>query len=211
MRYSLVSAVIIVALEISGLAWANTWEIDPAHTTAQFAVRHLMISTVRGDFGKVHGIAIIDEQDLSRSSVEATIDAASINTRNEKRDEHLRNADFLDVEQYPTITFKSKKVEKVGEGKFKVTGDLTLRGMTKEVVLDVEGSPVPVKDPFGKTKVGGQATTKINRADFGMTYNTPLETGGFVIGEEVSIVIDVELTKKEATAAATDGSVQSAN
>src|SRR5690606_22404994 len=118
MRDSLVSAFTIIALAISGLAWANTWEIDPAHTTAQFADRHLMISTVRWDFGKVQGVAIIDEQDLSRSSVEATIDAASINTRNEKRDEQLRNADFLDVEKYPTITFKSKKVEQVGEGQF---------------------------------------------------------------------------------------------
>lgn len=210
-HHLLVSAVAVITWGISAFAWAETWEIDPAHTSAHFAVRHLMVSTVRGDFGKVSGTATIDEQDLTKSSVEATIDAASINTRNEKRDAHLRNADFLDVEKYPTITFKSKKVEKVGDSQFTVTGDLTLHGVTKEVVLEVEGSPVPIKDPSGKTRVGGQAITKINRTDFGIVYNAPLGTGGVVIGEEVSITIDIEMTKKEAAAAATGAGTTAAN
>jgi polyisoprenoid-binding protein YceI len=170
-----------------------------------------MISTVRGDFGKVSGTARIDPQDITKSSVEATIEAASINTRNEKRDAHLRNADFLDVEKYPTITFTSKRVEKLSDTRYKVTGDLTLRGVTKEVVLDVEGSPVPIKDPRGNLRVGGQATTKINRTDFGITYNTPLETGGVVIGEEVAITIDIEMVKREATASPPAGRTTAAN
>lgn len=190
-----------MALHLPACTWAaEVWEIDPAHTSAQFAIRHLMISTVRGDFGKVSGTAHVDTQDITKSSVEATIEAASINTRNEKRDAHLRNADFLDVEKYPTITFTSKRVEKLSDTRYKVIGDLTLRGVTREVVLDVQGSPVPIKDPRGNLRVGGQATTTINRADFGITYNSPLETGGVVIGEEVAVTIDIEMVKKEAAA-----------
>lgn len=194
-------AIAFVVATIPSFAHASTWDIDPAHTSVQFAIRHLMVSKVRGDFGKVIGVVIIDEQDLSKSSVEATIDATAINTRVAKRDEHLKGPDFLNVAQYPTLTFKSKKIEQMGEGKFQVSGDLTLHGVTKEVVLDVEGSPTPVKDPRGTIKMGGQATTTINRKDFGVTWNAPLETGGVVVGEEVEVIIDIELIKKAESAA----------
>jgi polyisoprenoid-binding protein YceI len=198
---SVIYLVTVIVLSLPLCVWAaEVWEIDPAHTSVQFAVRHLMISTVRGAFGKVSGTARIDTQDITKSSVEAMIDAASINTNNEKRDAHLRNADFLDVEKHPTITFTSKRVERVSDTHYTVTGDLTLHGVTREVVLDVEGSPVPSKDPFGRTRIGGQATAKINRTDFGITYNTFLQTGGVVIGEEVAITIDIEMVKQEATA-----------
>jgi polyisoprenoid-binding protein YceI len=204
MRRFLVAVLAAVALGLPVvLSHAAMWDIDPAHTSAQFAVRHLMVSTVRGEFGKVSGTVSLDEQDPSKSSLEATIDTASINTRVEKRDQHLKSPDFLDVAKYPTMTFKSKKIEKVSDTKFKVTGDLTLHGVTKEVVLDVEGSPKAFKDPSGNLRVGGVATTKINRQDFSVQWSKALETGGVVAGDEVAITIDVELTKKaEPTAAA---------
>lgn len=201
----IVSAIAVVTLTLPTLGRASTWDIDPAHTSAQFAVRHLMVSTVRGEFGKVSGVVNLDENDLSKSSVEASIDATSLNTRVEKRDEHLKSPDFLDVAKYPTITFKSKKVEKAGDGKFKVTGDLTIRGVTKEAVLEVEGSPTPFKDPLGSMRVGGVATTKINRKDFGVQWNGALETGGVVVGDAVAITIDVELTQNVQPAAAASG------
>lgn len=204
MPRSLRYLVTIMVLHLPPFVWAaEVWEIDPAHTSVQFAVRHLMISTVRGVFGTVRGTARIDTQDLTQSSVTATIDAASINTHNEKRDAHLRNADFLDVENYPTITFTSQRVEKVSDTHYRVIGDLTLHGVTREVVLDVTGSPVPIKDPRGHLRLGGQATTTINRTDFGITYNSLLETGGVAIGEEVAITIDIEMVKKDAANAQT--------
>lgn len=205
MRRFLVAVLAIVALGLPVLSHAAMWDIDPAHTSAQFAVRHLMVSTVRGEFGKVSGTVNLDEQDPSKSSLEATIDTASINTRVEKRDQHLKSPDFLDVAKYPTMTFKSKKIEKVSDTKFKVTGDLTLHGVTKEVVLDVEGSPKAFKDPSGNLRVGGVATTKINRQDFSVQWSKALETGGVVAGDEVAITIDVELTKKAEPTAAASG------
>ncbi len=205
MRRFLVAVLAIVALGLPGLSAGAMWDIDPAHTSAQFAVRHLMVSTVRGEFGKVSGTVNLDEQDPSKSSLEATVDTASINTRVEKRDQHLKSPDFLDVAKYPTMTFKSKKIEKVSDTKFKVTGDLTLHGVTKEVVLDVEGSPKAFKDPSGNLRVGGVATTKINRQDFSVQWNKALETGGVVAGDEVAITIDVELTKKAEPTAAASG------
>jgi polyisoprenoid-binding protein YceI len=195
MRRAILSAVLFAAL--ASPVVASTWEIDPAHTNVQFAVRHLMVSTVRGNFTKVAGTAQVDESDVAGSSVQATIDAASIDTRNEKRDGHLRSPDFLDVAKFPTITFQSKKVERVGAGKFTVTGDLTLHGVTKQVVLDVVGSSEPMQDPFGNLRMGGMATTAIDRRDFGLTWNKALEAGGVVVGTEVEITIDVELTKKK--------------
>jgi polyisoprenoid-binding protein YceI len=210
MRRFLLFVLTITSLGFPVLTRAATWDIDPAHTSAQFAVRHLMVSTVRGEFGKVSGTVNLDEQDPTKSSIEATIDTPSLNTRVTKRDDHLKGPDFFDVAQYPTITFKSKKIEKVGNSKFKVTGDLTLRGVTKEVVLDVEGSPEPIKDPLGNLRIGGQATTKINRKDFGIVYNTPLQTSGVLIGEEVTITIDVEITKKPEQASAAGSSAAGA-
>ncbi len=193
---------VLVAVAIAGVvgatgARAATFDIDPAHTNAEFAVRHLMVSTVRGHLGKVSGAVQLDETDVTKSSVTATIDVTGIETREPKRDEHLRGADFLDVKQYPTITFKSKEVTKLADDTFIVKGDLTIRGVTKEVALDVEGAPKPFTDPFGNVKLGGVARTKINRQDFGVAWSKALDNGGLVVGNELEITIDIELTKKK--------------
>ena len=202
MRNRIAASALAVAFAIPSLALASDWDIDPAHSQANFTVRHLMVSNVRGDFGKVTGTIKLDDKDVSKSTVDATIDVASINTREAKRDEHLKSPDFFDVAKYPTITFKSKKVAKAGTGKLKVTGDLTMHGVTKEVTLDVEGPAKDAKDPWGNVRSGATATTKINRKDFGLGWNKVLETGGVAVGEDVTIVIDVELTKKAPAAAA---------
>jgi polyisoprenoid-binding protein YceI len=190
------STLALAVITVPAIAGASTWAIDPAHSSAQFAVRHLMVSTVRGQLGKVTGTVNIDDSDLTHSTAEATIDANGIDTREAKRDEHLRSPDFLDTAKYPTMTFKSKKVERVSDGKYKVTGDLTMRGVTHEVVLDVEGSPTPMKDPMGNTKLGGVAKTTLNRQDFGINWSKSLDGGGLVVGNDVDVIIDVELTKK---------------
>jgi polyisoprenoid-binding protein YceI len=178
------------------LARADTWQIDPMHTSVEFTVRHMMISNVKGTFEKTSGTVTIDGSDPTTAKIDATIDVASINTRVERRDADLKGPNFLDVAKYPTITFKSTKVEAAGEGKWKVTGDLTLHGVTKPVVLEVEGTGTPIKDPFGNTRAGASATTKINRRDFGISYNKTLDAGGVMVGDEVSITIDVEAIKK---------------
>ena len=202
MRRYVVSAFLAVTLTVPALGRASVWEIDSAHTSAQFAIRHLMVSTVRGDFRKVSGKVNLDEQDVTNSTVEATIDVASINTGIAKRDDHLRSPDFFDVAKHPAMTFKSKKIQKgASDGNYKITGDLTLHGVTKEVVLDFEGNLKPVKSPQGKTLIGGMATTKINRKDFGLTWNAALETGGVAVGEEVTITIDIEMTQAGSAAA----------
>jgi polyisoprenoid-binding protein YceI len=204
MRRHLAFTFIAMTLAVPAAGKASVWEIDPAHTSAQFAIRHLMVSTVRGDFRKVSGKVNLDDQDVTKSTVDATIDVASIDTGIAKRDDHLRSPDFFDVTKYPTMTFKSKKIQKgSGDGNYKITGDLTLRGVTKEVVLDFEGNLKPVKSPQGKTLIGGMATTKINRKDFGLTWNAALETGGVAVGEDVTITIDIEMTQPNATAATT--------
>jgi polyisoprenoid-binding protein YceI len=194
----MILAAAVLCLAAPGLLHAASWEFDPAHTGVHFKVRHLMISSVRGEFEKVSGKIVYDEADVRKSSADITIDTGSINTRVAKRDEHLRSPDFLDVAKYPAIVFKSKRVEKAGNGLLKMTGDLTIRGVTKEVVLTVEGPTPVIKDPGGNSRVGGQATTKINRKDFGLVWNKPLETGGVVVGDEVEITIDVEILKKPA-------------
>ncbi|MFI5365699.1 MAG: YceI family protein [Candidatus Binatia bacterium] len=192
------AAVAVVAIALPTVAGASQWEIDPQHTSAQFAVSHLVVSTVRGTLGTVTGSVNLDEADVTKSSVEATIDAAGILTRDGMRDEHLKGPDFLYVTQYPKITFKSKKVDKIADGKFKVTGDLTLRGVTKEVALDVEGAPKPFHDQMGVLKLAGVAKTKINRRDFGMEYSkTLVDGGGLVVGNDVDIIIDIELEQAE--------------
>jgi polyisoprenoid-binding protein YceI len=195
MRRTAVIAMVF-CLVVPGVAISAPWEFDPAHTGIQFKVRHLMVSHVRGGFEKVSGKIAYDEADITKSTAEISIDAASINTNVAKRDEHLRSPDFLDAAKYPAITFRSKKVEKAGEGRLKVTGDLTIKGVTKEVVLAVEGPTPPVKDPWGNARVGGTATTKINRKDFGLTWNAALETGGVAVGDEVEITIDLEIFRK---------------
>ena len=178
------------------LAHADTWQIDPMHTSVEFTVRHMMISNVKGTFEKTSGTVTVEGSDPTTAKIDAVIDASSINTRVEKRDADLKSPDFLDVAKYPSITFISTKVEAAGEGKWKVTGNLTLHGVTKPVVLDVEGTGAPIKDPFGNTRAGASATTKINRKDFGVAYNKALEAGGVMVGDEVSITIDVEAIKK---------------
>ena len=193
MRRFLLCTSLLVATGFPSLARASTWQIDPAHTSAQFAVRHLMVSTVRGTLGKVAGTVNLDEADPTKSSIEASIDATTIDTREPKRDAHLKSPDFFDVAKYPIISFKSKKVAKVSDTKFQVTGDLTMHGVTKEVVLDAEGSPQPFKDPMGNLKLGGAVTTKLNRKDFGIEWNKTMDGGGVVVGDTVDVTIDIEL------------------
>ena len=197
MRRFVVFAVAIGAAGFPCVTSASTWQIDSAHTSAQFAVRHLMVSTVRGTLGKVTGAVTLDEADPSKSSVEASIDATTIDTREPKRDAHLKSPDFLDVAKYPTITFKSKKVTKVSDSKFQVTGDLTLHGVTKEVTLDAEGLPKPFKDPMGKLRLGGVVTTKLNRKDFGIEWNKALDGGGVLVSDTVDVTIDIELVGQQ--------------
>jgi len=180
----------------------TVYKIDPAHSTAQFVVRHMMITNVRGGFSGIQGTIEFDPQSPSDSRVEVVIDASTINTLDPQRDAHLKSADFLDVQKYPNITFKSKKVERVGEDRWKVTGELTIHGVTKEVVLDVESSMKETKDPFGNIRIGASATTKIKRSDFGLTWNAPLETGGFLLGDDLKIELEVSAIKAEAAAAA---------
>ena len=192
------SAVLTGALALPASATISTWQIDPAHTAAGFAVKHLMISTVRGQFKGVNGTVVWDDQDISKSTIDVTIDAKTIDTSEPKRDEDLRSDKFFETAKYPTITFKSKKIENVSAGKLKVTGDLTIHGVTKEVVLDVEGPSNPIKDPWGNTRVAANATTKINRQDYGVKWNANIDGGGVVVSDEVTITIDLEMVKKAA-------------
>jgi polyisoprenoid-binding protein YceI len=185
-------------LSLPAAATTTTWQIDPNHSSAQFAVRHLGLSTVRGAFTKVNGTIQFDDKDITKSSVDVTIDAASVDTRVEGRDKDLRSDHFFEVEKYPTLTFKSTKVEQVEVGKLKVTGDLTIHGVTKQVVLDVEGPTAAVKDPWGNQRAAASATTKINRQDFGVKWNAKMDNGGWVVGDDVAITIDVEMVQKGA-------------
>jgi polyisoprenoid-binding protein YceI len=185
-----------VALLVPASGRAATWELDPAHSTIGFAIRHMMISTVRGQFRTFTGKATGDPKTPDKAQIEATIDVASIDTGNEKRDGHLKSPDFFDVAQFPTIAFKSKKIVAAGAGKAKVTGDLTLLGVTKAVVLDVEGPTQVIKDPMGNTRAGAHATTKIDRKDFGIVYDKTMDGGGLMVGNEVEITIDVEAVQK---------------
>jgi polyisoprenoid-binding protein YceI len=173
---------------------ATTWNIDPAHSTAEFKVKHMMISNVKGQFTGVNGALSLDEANVTGSYVEATLDAASINTHDAQRDAHLKSADFFDVEKFPTLSFKSERVAGSG-GKLAVEGDLTIHGVTRRVVFAVEGPTPPAKDPWGNTRVGLTATTRINRSDFGLTWNAALETGGILVGDEVTITLDVQFVK----------------
>ncbi len=192
------TAALAAAISLPAAAATSTWQIDPNHSAAQFAVRHLAISTVRGAFTKVSGTVQMDDKDISKSSVEVTIDAASVDTRVADRDKDLRSDHFFDTAKYPTLTFKSTRVEQVAPGMLKVTGDLTIHGTTKQVVLDVEGPTAPVKDPWGNQRAAASASTKINRQDFGVKWNATMDNGGVVVGDEVSITIDVELVQKGA-------------
>jgi polyisoprenoid-binding protein YceI len=172
----------------------SSYAIDPAHSSVHFSVRHLMVSNVRGEFTKLTGTVQFDPEKPESSTVEASIDAASIGTRDAQRDAHLKSADFLDVEKFPTMTFRSKKIA-IESGGGKVTGDLTIHGVTREITLDVEGPTEEIKDPWGKQRFGASATAKLNRKDFGLTWNAALETGGVMIGEEVKITVEVEVVR----------------
>ena len=177
-------------LGASALAQTQTWNIDPAHTSTQFAVRHMGISTVRGAFTKISGTVEYDPADPKKTAIDATIDASSVDTRVEKRDNDLRSPNFFDVAKYPTLTFKSKSVEPAGPGKLKVSGDLTIHGVTKSVVLDVDGPSAPMKDPHGNLHMGASGSTSVNRNDFGVS--------GYpgVVGDQIAITLDIEVVQR---------------
>jgi polyisoprenoid-binding protein YceI len=195
MKRIIATIITIIALALPSGASASTWTVDPDHSNLGFRIQHFMISYVNGNFRKYTGTFALNDRDITKSKVEFTIDANSINTNVAKRDEHLRTADFFDVAQFPTIKFVSKKVTEVGKDTLQVTGDLTLRGVTREVTLNFEGLSKEIKDPWGNIRKGATASTKLNRMDFGLAWNKPLETGGVFIGEEVLINLDIEMIK----------------
>ena len=170
----------------------KTWQLDPAHTNIEFAVKHLMIATVRGRFGSAQGTVQVDETNPRAAQVDITIDAASVDTRQEQRDAHLRSPDFFDVARFPTIRFVSRRIEGDSQGEFQLIGDLTIRGVTKEVAVSVSNEGQGI-DPWGNNRAGFTASAKIDRRDFGLTWNQALETGGFAVGHEVKLTIDAEL------------------
>jgi polyisoprenoid-binding protein YceI len=176
-------------------ASTSNWNIDPVHSTAQFKVKHMMISNVKGEFTSVKGTLELNEADKTKSQIEASIDATTINTREPQRDTHLKSPDFLHVEKFPALTFKSTRISKKADGELAVAGELTLRGVSREVVFEVEGPSPAQKDPWGNTRIGLSATTRINRKDFGLTWNTALETGGILVGDDVTITLDVQFVK----------------
>lgn len=173
----------------------TTWKIDPAHSSADFKVKHMMISHVKGSFAGVTGTLTEHATDSSLSSVDASIDLTNLNTGDAQRDGHLKSADFFDVEKFPAMTFKSTTVTKKGDGEYSVTGDLSIHGVTKAVTFAVEGPSAPGKDPWGNTRIGISATAKINRKDFGLSWNSALETGGVLVGEDVAISLEVQFIK----------------
>jgi polyisoprenoid-binding protein YceI len=192
---AIVSAVALLT-SLPALAQTSTWNIDPAHSTAQFTVRHLGISNVTGNFTKLTGTVVLNEKDITQSQVNASIDASSVDTRVEMRDKDLKSPNFFDVEKYPTLEFKSKKITNSG-GKVQLVGDLTIHGTTHEVTLDVDGPSPELTDPWGGLRRGLSATTSINRKDFGLVYNNLLKTGEAMIGDIVKIQIDIEIVKKK--------------
>lgn len=189
----------LLCLIFSLLACLNaepvSWRIDPLHSSAQFSVKHLMISTVRGQFGGVKGSVLYDPNNPAVTTIEATIDCSTVNTGEPKRDADLKTAEFFDVKRYPVMKFKSKRVETAAAGKLKLTGDLTINAVTREVVLDLEGPSPQIRDAQGRDKIGVSGVTKISRKEFGITYNPILETGGVTVSDEVSIVLEIELIK----------------
>lgn len=191
----------LAVLSLSSLAFASSWESDGAHSSANFAVKHMMLSTVNGSLGDVKATLTLDDKDVTKSSVEATIDVKGLTTKNQKRDDHLRSKDFLEADKYPAITFKSTKVEKISDTKLKVTGDLKIKETTKPVTLDVELTG-EIANPFTKALTrAATATTTINRKDFGLTWNVALEKGGILVGDDVKISIETEFVKKDGAAA----------
>jgi len=173
----------------------TTWKLDPAHSLAEFKIKHMMISNVKGRFTGLSGTLNLDETDYTHSTVEASIEVATVKTGDDQRDGHLKSADFFDAEKFPAITFKSTNIDSKGGADYEVTGDFTLHGVTKPVVFAVEDVSQPSKDPWGNQRIGLSATTKINRKDFGLTWNSALETGGVLVGEDVTISLEVQFIK----------------
>ena len=173
----------------------TTWKIDPVHSVAEFKVKHMMISNVKGRFSAIKGVLVTDEADVTGSRVDVSIEAASIDTGDAQRDAHLRSADFLDVEKFPTLSFKATRIKRVSNGELAVAGELTIHGVTRNAVFHVEGPTAAHKDPWGNTRIGISATTRINRKDYGLTWNAALETGGLLVGDEVSITLEVQFVK----------------
>jgi len=196
MKRMLATIIALLTLILPAIASASTWTIDPEHSYVGFKVRHLMVSNVKGNFTTFNGTVDLDDKDVAKSKVAVNIDTTSIDTNVQKRDEHLRSADFLDVAKYPAMTFASKKIDQNGKDRLAITGDLTLHGVTREVVLDAEALSPESKDPWGNIRRGTTATTTINRKDFGLTWNAALETGGVVVGDEVAINLEIEMIKK---------------
>jgi len=181
------------AIALPASAGTTTYQIDPRHSSAGFGVTHLMISTVRGEFHGVTGTVVVDDSDVSKSTVNVTIDATTVDTREPDRDKHLKSEAFFGIAKYPTITFQSTKVERNNDGNLKVTGDLTIRGVTKSVVLTASLPKIPIKDPWGLQRTAVSASTKINRQEFGVAWNQKLDSGGVVVGDDVTITLDVEM------------------
>ena len=187
------AAGLAAVLTLPASAGITTYQIDPRHSNADFGVTHLMISTVRGEFHGVTGTVVVDDANIANSAVNVTIDATTVDTREPDRDKHLKSEAFFDVTKYPTITFKSTKVEKSADGSLKITGDLTIRGVTKSVVLNSSVPKPAIKDPWGLQRTAVSASTKINRQDFGVAWNQKLDSGGVVVGDDVTITLDVEM------------------
>jgi polyisoprenoid-binding protein YceI len=201
LKHATLIPVFALALALRALAQApapapgpGTWEVDTAHTTAGFSVKHMMVTNVHGSFGKVSGTIEYDGKDLSSIAADVKIDATSVTTNNERRDTHLRSADFFDVENHPAITFKSKRAEKGADGRFRLVGDLTMRGVTREVALDVEG-PSQVVNAGRVFKIGASATTTVNRQDYGLAWNRAIEAGGVTVGDEVKIALEIQANR----------------
>lgn len=173
----------------------TTWNIDPVHSVAELKVKHMMISNVKGQFTRLNGVLLLDESDVTKSQVKASIEAGSLITGDAQRDEHVKSAEFLDVEKFPTFSFQSTRIAPKGDGELTVAGELTIRGVTRNVEFAVEGPTAAAKDPWGNTRVGVSATTKISRKDFGLTWNAALETGGILIGDEITISLEVQFVK----------------
>jgi polyisoprenoid-binding protein YceI len=176
-------------------AVTSTWTIDPVHSNAEFRVRHMMIANVRGRFTGVTGKLTYNPTNISQSQVEASVDIATIDTRDPQRDTHLKSPDFFDAEKFPTMTFRSTRVTRHSNGSVAVAGPLTIHGVTKEVEFEVEGPTPPIKDPWGNTRIGVNATTKIDRREYGLNFNAALETGGVLVGEEVHITLELEFVQ----------------
>lgn len=188
---------LLLVLALPAFAATDRWDLDPAHSAAYFSVRHMMISNVKGQLGKAAGTVLYDAADPSKTQVDASIDATTVNTREPQRDNHLKSPDFLDVAKFPSLTFKSKRVERASGGHLRLTGHLTIHGVTRETAFDIDGPTPAIKDPQGNWHMGASASAKINRKDFGLVWNRAVDNGGVLVGDEVAITLDIELIKSK--------------